>query len=89
MEKLLTEAIRMFDGEEYQSALTKYEAIIEKNSSSSEALTGAGNCYMRLQNPEKAEDSFVKAKNHDPNNYKPWLGLGILGIYRKNYKQAE
>lgn len=89
MEKLLTEANKKFDEDEYESALTKYEVVIAINSSSAEAHAGAGNCYMRLQKPDKAEDSFVKAKTHDPNNYKAWLGLGILEIYRKNFKQAE
>ncbi|MZH06116.1 MAG: glycosyltransferase [Nitrospinae bacterium] len=89
MEKLLTEAINLFDEGDYESALTKYETALELDSTSADALAGAGNCHMRLQEPEKAEASFIKAKTHDPGNYKAWLGLGILEIFRKNYKQAE
>ncbi len=89
MEKLLTEAINHFDEAEYETSLEKYEAVLEVNSTSAEALVGVGNCHMRLQNPDKAEEYYIKAKTHDPQNYKSWLGLGILEIYRKNLKQAE
>ena len=89
MDKLLTEAIDCFDKAEYETALIKFEEVLKENSASSEALVGIGNCYMRLQNPDKAEDHFIRAKTHDMQNYKAWLGLGILELYRKNSKQAE
>lgn len=89
MENTLSEALNHFDNEEYEIALNKYEAVLKANSASADALAGMGNCYMRLQNPEKAESSFIRAKTHDPENYKAWLGLGLLELYRKNAKQAE
>ncbi|MBT5471673.1 MAG: glycosyltransferase [Nitrospina sp.] len=89
MENLLNEAQSIFDKADYETALNKYEKIQELNSDSSEALVGMGNCYMRLQNPEKAEACFIRAKTHDQNNFKAWLGLGLLELYRANTKQAE
>ncbi len=89
MEKLLTEALNNFDKAEYEAAISKYEEVLEVDATSPEALVGVGNCYMRLQNPQKAEVNFIKAKTHDAGFYKPWLGLGLLELYKENTKQAE
>ncbi|MEK9628989.1 MAG: glycosyltransferase [Nitrospinota bacterium] len=89
METLLTEAANYFEEGNYETSLKSYERVLKAHPTSSEALVGVGNCYMRLQNPNKAEESFIKAKTHDSQNYKAWLGLGILEIFRKNLKQAE
>jgi glycosyltransferase involved in cell wall biosynthesis/SAM-dependent methyltransferase/Tfp pilus assembly protein PilF len=89
VEKLLTEALNHFDKAEYETAIGKYEEALEVDSKSPEALVGVGNCYMRLQNPQKAEVNFIKAKTHDAEFYKAWLGLGLLELYKENTKQAE
>jgi tetratricopeptide (TPR) repeat protein/glycosyltransferase involved in cell wall biosynthesis len=89
VEKLLTVALNLFDEAEYESAMTKYEEALEVEPTSSEALVGIGNCYMRLQDPQKAEANFIKAKTYDAECYKAWLGLGLLELYRENTKQAE
>lgn len=89
MEKLLTEAVNHFEKEEYETAISKYEEILQVDSSSPEALVGIGNCFMRLQNPQKAEIYFIKAKGYDARCYKAWLGLGLLELYKENTFQAE
>jgi spore maturation protein CgeB/tetratricopeptide (TPR) repeat protein len=89
MQKLLTEALNHFDKAEYEAAISKYEEVLEVDSTSAEALVGVGNCCMRLQNPQEAEVNFIKAKTHDAGYYKAWLGLGLLELYKENTKQAE
>ena len=81
------EALSDYENGEYGTALGKYEKVLNKNPACAEALSGIGNCYMRLQNPDKAEASFIKARVHDPDNYKAWLGLGLLELYRDNKKE--
>ncbi|MBC8283981.1 MAG: hypothetical protein H8E32_09225 [Nitrospinae bacterium] len=89
MENLLADALNYFDNAEYEVSLSKYEEALAVDSTSAEALAGVGNCCMKLQNPQKAEVSFIKAKTHDAGNYKAWLGLGLLELYKENTKQAE
>ena len=89
MEKLLTDALNHFDKAEYEAAIGKYEEALEVDSTSPEALVGVGNCCMRLQNPQKAEANFIKAKTYDAECQKAWLGLGLLELYKENAKQAE
>jgi tetratricopeptide (TPR) repeat protein len=89
MEKLLAEALNCFDKAEYETSISKYEEALVVDSTSSEALVGVGNCCMKLQNPQKAEVNFIKAKTHDAGNYKAWLGLGLLELYKENIQQAE
>ncbi len=89
MENLLKEAQNIFEKTDYETALKKYEEILEVDPDSSDALVGMGNCHMRLQNPKNAEECFIRAKTNDPKSYKAWLGLGLLELYRGNTKQAE
>jgi spore maturation protein CgeB/tetratricopeptide (TPR) repeat protein len=89
MKNLLTEALIHFDKAEYEAAICKYEEALEVDSTSPEALVGVGNCCMRLQNPQKAEANFIKAKTYDAGYHKAWLGLGLLELYKENTRQAE
>lgn len=89
MNKLIIEALDFSEKEEFGAAIQKYEAALQLDSSCVKALVELGNCYMKIQNPEKAESCFIKAKTHDPENSKAWIGLGLLEFYRGNRKQAE
>jgi len=89
IDKIMSVALSDYENGEYGTALGKYEKVLNINPACAEALSGIGNCYMKLQNPDKAEASFIKARVHDPDNYKAWLGLGLLELYRDNKKEAE
>ena len=88
-EKLLVEALNLFEKAEYENSVMKYEEVLVMDSTSAIALVGLGNCHMRLQSPQKAEDCYLKAKTNDAGYYKSWLGLGLLELYRENSEQAE
>jgi len=89
LENILSEALCNYEDEKYEIAMNKFETVLKSNSNCAEALAGIGNCYMKMQEPEKAEASFIKAKRCDSENYKSWLGLGLIELYRENTKQAE
>ncbi len=89
MEEILNEALNDYENDEYKEAINKYETVLKTDPACAEALAGMGNCYMRLQKPEQAEASFIKAKTFEPENYISWLGLGLLELYRENMEQAE
>ena len=89
MEENLNDALNDYENDEYKEAINKYETVLQTDPTCAEALAGMGNCYMRLQKPEEAEASFIKAKTFNPENYIAWLGLGLLELYRENMEQAE
>ena len=89
MEEILNDALNDYENDEYKEAINKYETALKTDPACAEALAGMGNCYMRLQKPEEAEASFIKAKTFNPENYIAWLGLGLLELYRENMGQAE
>ena len=51
IENILSEALSDYENGEYETAMSKYEAVLKTNPTYAEALSGIGNCYMKLQKP--------------------------------------
>ena len=89
IDNLLLEASKTAELGEHEIALKLYDEIIEISPDNVEALIGIGNCYMRLQLPNKAETFFELACLKEPENSKAWLSLGLLSLHKNDIKKAD
>ena len=89
IDNLLLEASKTAELGEHEIALKLYDEIIEISPDNVEALIGIGNCYMRLQLPDKAETFFELACLKEPENSKAWLSLGLLSLHKNDIKKAD
>ena len=89
IDNLLLEALKTAELGEHEIALKLYDEIIEISPDNVEALIGIGNCYMRLQLPNKAETFFELACLKEPENSKAWLSLGLLSLHKNDIKKAD
>ncbi len=89
IDNLLFEASEVLESGEFEIALKLYDEIINMTPDCAEALIGMGDCYMKLQLPENAETFYDQACLKEPNNYRGWLGSGLLALYKGDNKKAD
>ena len=89
VDHLLLEASEVAVSGDFETALKLYSEIIKVSPDNAPALIGMGDCYMRLQLPDKAGPYFDEACLKQPDNSKGWLGSGLLALHRNDYKMAD
>lgn len=66
-----------------QEAIARYDQMISQTPDGpgrAELLANRGLVYVDLKDGEHAKESFDKAIAMDPNNYRAWIGLGVLAV---------
>lgn len=89
IDHLLLEASEVADSGDIEIALKLYDEITNMAPDNAKALIGMGDCYMKLQLPDKAESCFDQACLNDPNEPKGWLRLGLLALHKNDNKKAD
>lgn len=89
IDHLLLEASEVLEAGDLEIALKLYDEIVKISPDNARALIGMGDCYMKLQLPDKAETCFDKACQKEPNNSKGWLGSGLLAVHKNDSKKAD
>lgn len=89
-QSLLTEGDKLYNGGDFAGALAKYEEarpmIPEKNLAG--VLTQLGRTYGKLNQPEKAVESFNKAIELAPDSPNPRTALAQYYLNEKKYEEA-
>jgi tetratricopeptide (TPR) repeat protein len=89
IDHLLLEASEVLESGDLEIALKLYDEIVKISPDNAKALIGMGDCYMKLQLPDKAETCFDKACIKEPNNSRGWLGSGLLALHKNDSKKAD
>jgi glycosyltransferase involved in cell wall biosynthesis/tetratricopeptide (TPR) repeat protein len=89
LDSMLLKASEELDSEKLNSALKHFREIIKMYPENTEALIGMGDCYMKLQIPDKADALYDEACLKEPNNQRAWLHSGLLALHNKNIKKAD
>jgi len=89
IDNLLLEAGKVSDAGDHEIALKIYDEIIRISPDNAQALLGVGNCYMKLQLPDKAEIFFDRACLQEPGNSNAYLGLGLLALHKNETEKAN
>ena len=89
VDHLLLQASEELDSGKLNSALKHFREIIKMYPENTEALIGMGDCYMKLQIPDKADTLYDEACLKEPNNQRAWLHSGLLALHNKNIKKAD
>ncbi len=77
------------DAGDYQAAIGYYQKLLGKgNNYRLEALTGLGQTYLSLNQPEKAKEQFGEGLKYRPDDDLSRLGLGQVALMQKDYDQA-
>lgn len=66
-----------------QDAIARYDQMISQTpdgAGRAELLANRGLVYVDLKDGEHAKGSFERAIAMDPNNYRAWIGLGVLAV---------
>ncbi len=66
-----------------QDAIARYDQMISQTPDGpgrAELLANRGLVYVDLKDSEHAQESFDKAIAMDRNNYRAWIGLGVLAV---------
>mgnify|MGYP001551046384 CR=1 FL=1 len=88
IQALLQTAFKEHQQEKLQSALEKYEQILNVNPNHPDALHLAGLIYLSNNQNNKAEEHIKKSTQIVSNNTDYWNNLGICYYNQKKYKQA-
>jgi glycosyltransferase involved in cell wall biosynthesis/ubiquinone/menaquinone biosynthesis C-methylase UbiE/Tfp pilus assembly protein PilF len=89
LDHLLLQASEELDSEKLNSALKHFGEVIKISPENTEALIGMGDCYMKLQTPDKADTLYDEACLKEPNNPRAWLHSGLLALHNNNIKKAD
>ena len=74
-----------------QEAIARYDQMISQTpdgAGRAELLSNRGLVYVDMQDSEHAKASFDKSIAMDPNNYRAWIGLGVLAVRGGDLNQA-
>jgi len=66
-----------------QDAIARYDQMISETPNGpgrAELFSNKGLVYVDMHDSEHAKENFDKAIAIDPNNYRAWLGLGVLAV---------
>ena len=72
-------------------AIARYDQMISQTPDGrgrAELLANRGLVYVDMKDSEHAKQSFDKAIAMDPNNYRAWVGLGVLAVRSGDVNQA-
>ena len=89
LDHLLLQASEELDSGKLNRALKHFGEIIKIFPENTEALIGMGDCYMKLQTPDKADTLYKEACLKEPNNPRAWLHSGLLALHKNNIKKAD
>ncbi len=89
LDHLLLQASEELDSGKLNRALKHFGEIIKISPENTEALIGMGDCYMKLQTPDKADTLYKEACLKEPNNPRAWLHSGLLALHKNNIKKAD
>ncbi len=73
---LLTQGNEFFAQENYDEALTKYMAILEKYPDTYPVYQNVGNCFFAKEDYDKAEENYLKVLEHDAANVDAIIAIG-------------
>ncbi len=72
------------------AAIGYYQKLLGKSKDYRlDALTGLGETYLSMNQPEKAKDQFEQGLQFRPNSDLCQLGLGQVALQEQNYDQAQ
>ena len=77
-EKLAAEGWQLWRKQAYADAEEKFQAAVEKNPASADALNGLGWAQFNQGKPLNAKEAFEKAVELDPTAAASWNGLGWI-----------
>jgi protein O-mannosyl-transferase len=66
-----------------QDAIARYDQMISQTPDGpgrAELLANRGLVYVDLKDSDHAKENFDRAIAMDPNNYRSWIGLGVLAV---------
>ena len=86
---LLLKASEVLDSGNSDIALKLFDDIVKKYPDNTKALIGMGDCYMKLQTPDKARACYDQACLKEPNNSRGWLHSGLLALHNNDNKKAD
>ena len=86
---LLLKASEVLDSGNSDIALKLFDDIVKKYPDNTKALIGMGDCYMKLQTPDKARTCYDQACLKEPNNSRGWLHSGLLALHNNDNKKAD
>ncbi len=86
MNKTFFLAEEMYADGDYKNALDLFRSIENKDD---DVLNYIGSCYIQLKEFNLAESIFVKQKEANPNNARPYYKLGQLYILKGDLETAE
>ena len=72
-----------FDAEQFDDAITWYEAALKVNPNDVNVSTDLGVSYYYTNNPDKALDQFNRSLTIDPRHGKTLLNIGIVKAFGK------
>jgi tetratricopeptide (TPR) repeat protein len=72
----------------YESAITRFQIALTKDSENAEAYNGIGWSYARLGKVNDSIDNFKKATSKNPENADAHAGLAGVYFISGNYEQA-
>ncbi|KAJ2782692.1 glucose repression mediator protein [Coemansia javaensis] len=88
----LTQIANIYRGrEEFEKAVEYFQRIVNADSTNGEIWGAIGNCYLMLDELQKAYQAYQQAIVHLPNPKEPklWYGIGILYDRYGSYDNAE
>ena len=74
-----------------QDAIARYDQMIKETPDGparAELFSNKGLVYVDLQDSAHAKENFDKAVAMDPNNYRAWIGMGVLAVRSNDLNQA-
>lgn len=72
------EAYLAYQNKDYQTAVSKFEILVEKSPEDVEFWFRLGNSYAKSKKPQLAVIAYQKALLRDPANEKAWYNMGII-----------
>lgn len=74
-----------------QEAIARYDQMISQTPDGpgrAELFSNRGLVYVDMKDSERARESFDKSIAMDPNNYRAWIGMGVLAVRSGDLNQA-
>lgn len=85
----ISRADRQFGLYAYQEALQTYQLVLKKDPSNTKALSRTGDCYFRMNSPEKAIVWYEKAVRQNDVSPETYLGYGKALMQTGDYDLAK
>ena len=89
IEGLRAQAVRSMQSEDYGSALTSLEQLLELNDGDADAWFRVGLAHHRQGSLSKARSSYERAASFSPGDPRAWNNLGVLALVEGDHADAE